>query len=447
MKRADQLMVMAVAVAVAVIVSACDAGGSTGTDSSRPGDTTGTESSSSSVIAAADRGDCGPPPEDVSWTAGEATELELIGEDGGLEVFAAEYPLPGPTDGLWTQWGQGIALGGGRHLSAVGDELGVDGNSWFFVYDNADRSLTRVFDVQSVVPHQPGAWGYGKIHAQMVADDCGSVWATTYWGSRRDIVYGDGYEGDHLLEIDPAAGTVKDHGAIAGRRGMPALAISTDGHTLVAVAVDAETNTAVLASYDASTDTVLDELDDPRHVGFRSLAVDDTGAVLYSIGGRGLASFSPESNEAIDTTTRMPGDWLRAVTPLTTDGTSYGVTQDDPALFTLFSDGAAEPLGDPRGYTTSLAMTDENDRIFWLPNAHGGAWEVGAKVLAMDTANGEVSELVSLGPMFEAKLGLRAGGTYSIVYDQGRLILGVNASPLNDDSGFGTVVLVVIEGV
>ena len=228
---------------------------------------------------------------------------------------------------------------------------------------------------------------------------------------------------------------------------MPALAISTDGHTLVAVAVDAETDTAVLASYDTSTDTVLDELDDPRQVGFRSLAVDDTGAVLYSIGGRGLASFSRESNEPVDTATRMPGDWLRAVTPLTVDGTSFGVTQDDRALFTLFSDGAAEPLGDPRGYTTSLAMTNESDRIFWLPNAHGGAWEVGAKVLGMDTANGEVSELVSLGPMFEEKLGLRAGGTYSIVYDQGRLILGVNASTVDDDSGFGTVVLVVIKGV
>jgi len=137
MRRADQLMVMVLA--VAVIASACDAAGSPGTDSNGPVDTTGTESSSSSVIAT-DRDDCGPPPEGVAWTAEESTELKLIGDDGGLEVFAAEYPLPGPTDGLWTQWGQGIALGGGRHLSAVGDELGVDGNSWFFVYDSADRS-------------------------------------------------------------------------------------------------------------------------------------------------------------------------------------------------------------------------------------------------------------------------------------------------------------------
>jgi hypothetical protein len=34
-----------------------------------------------------------------------------------------------------------------------------------------------------------------------------------------------------------------------------------------------------------------------------------------------------------------------------------------------------------------------------------------------------------------------------MVYDDGRLIIGVNASSLDDDSGFGTVVLVGVEGV
>jgi hypothetical protein len=55
--------------------------------------------------------------------------------------------------------------------------------------------------------------------------------------------------------------------------------------------------------------------------------------------------------------------------------------------------------------------------------------------------------VTSLLDAFEEELGLLPGGTYSAVYDQGRLILGVNASELDDDSGFGTVVLVVLEGV
>jgi hypothetical protein len=125
----------------------------------------------------------------------------------------------------------------------------------------------------------------------------------------------------------------------------------------------------------------------------------------------------------------------------------YAVSDDEPVLFSMAADGSLEELGDPGGTTTSLAMTPEGDRIFWMPEAHGGAWEVGAVVMSMDTATGEVTEVTSLLDAFEEELGLLPGGTYSAVYDQGRLILGVNASELDDDSGFGTVVLVVLEGV
>jgi hypothetical protein len=65
----------------------------------------------------------------------------------------------------------------------------------------------------------------------------------------------------------------------------------------------------------------------------------------------------------------------------------------------------------------------------------------------MDTASGEITEVTALLDPFDEELSLLPGGTYSIVYDEGKLIVGVNASNLDDDSGFGTVVLVVVEGV
>jgi hypothetical protein len=92
-------------------------------------------------------------------------------------------------------------------------------------------------------------------------------------------------------------------------------------------------------------------------------------------------------------------------------------------------------------------MTPDGSRVFWMPEAHGGAWEVGAKVMSLDTASGEMTEVVSLLDPFGEALDLLPGGTYSTVYDEGRLILGMNASPMDDDSGFGEVVLVVLEGV
>ncbi len=394
---------------------------------------------------------CEPPSDGVDWRDDGTVTLEQISSGDGVEVYAAGYPLPGPTEGLWTQWGQGISLNDGRHLSAVGDHLGIDANSYLFVYDEEARTLTRFGDVLSVVPHEPGTFGYGKIHAQMVRDACGSVWAATYWGTRDGLVYGDGYEGDRLLEIDPAAMTISDRGAFAGEHGNPTMTMSGDGQTLVAGSVDVESeepDRGLLTVYDTSTRETVNQIDDPRQEGFRALGIDPvSGNVFYSIGDNSLAALDPATGELSDLGVTLPGWWLRSVTPPAPNGTVYGVADDEPGLFSISPDGRLTDLGDPDGSVTSIAMTPDGSRIFWMPDAHGGAWEIGAPIRSMDTSTGEIVEVTTLVDAFADKLGLLPGGSYSLVYDDGRLILGVNASPLDDDSGFGVPVLVVIEGV
>ncbi len=417
----------------------------TSTDSSGgPGSTTVDSTTPTS-------GDCPPSGEGVAWRDDASVPLALISGEDGIEVYAAEYPLPGPTEGLWSQWGQGIALGDGRHLSAVGDHLGVDANSYFFVYDSDGRTLTRFADVLSTVPHEEGAFGYGKVHAQMVSDGCGTIWAATYWGTRDDLVYENGYEGDRLLAIDPEGLMISDHGPIAGEFGLPTMTITADGVTLVAGSVDVESgdeDTGVLTMFDTSTSEVVDQVDDPRQYGFRALGIDPvSGGVLYGIGDGNLAALDPASGEFHDLEASMPGFWLRAITRPAPDGTVYGVSDDESGLFSISPDGSLAELGDPGGTTTSIAITPDGSRIFWMPEAHGGAWEVGARIMSMDTASGEITEVTALLDPFDEELGLLPGGTYSIVYDEGNLIIGVNASDLDDDSGFGTVVLVVVEGV
>jgi hypothetical protein len=203
-----------------------------------------------------------------------------------------------------------------------------------------------------------------------------------------------------------------------------------------------------LTVFDTSTRSVIDQVDDPRQYGFRALGIDPTsGGVLYGIGDGKLASLNPTTGEFVDLDLTMPGFWLRSITRPAPDGTVYGVSDDESFLFSISPDGTLEEMGEPGGTTTSLAMTPDGTRVFWMPEAHGGAWEVGANVMSMDTTTGEITEIVSLLEPFEENLDLLPGGTYSIVYDEGRLIIGVNASDLDDDSGFGTVVLVVVEGV
>lgn len=380
-----------------------------------------------------------------------AVALEPLDSGASFEILAAEYPLPGPTEGLWSQWGQGIVSSvNGRHYSAVGDHLGPDGNSYIYEYDPARRTLARISDILSLVDHQPGAWGYGKIHSQMVEDRCGSIWTFTYWGTRTDMQYGNGYKGDLLIEIDPEGRTVRNHGALVGERGVPSLAITRDGRYLVAEAVDADTDDGDLVVVDVANASLVQVADDPDHIGFRALAVDHQGRVLYSTADGSLMALIPDTGETVDIGIRLPGgesEFLRAATPVMPTGSLYGVSQYGYELFAIDEDGSLEVIGNAEEYTTSLAVTPEGDRLFWMPGAHGDAWEMGAPILQLDTATGEITELVSLVEPFEESLGLRPGGSYSITYHEGSLIIGLNASTLDDDSGFGTVVLVVIEGV
>ena len=58
---------------------------------------------------------------------------------------------------------------------------------------------------------------------------------------------------------------------------------------------------------------------------------------------------------------------------------------------------------------------------------------------------GVISTQYPMGPVEE--LGLRLGGTYGLaVHPSGdRIYIGMNASPSDDDSGFGEVVLLVVD--
>jgi hypothetical protein len=203
----------------------------------------------------------------------------------------------------------------------------------------------------------------------------------------------------------------------------------------------------LLTIYDTATQMTVTQVDDQRQYGFRALGIDPvSGGIFYSIEDESLAVLDLATAQFDDLDVTLPGLWLRSVTRPAPDGTVYGAADEEPGLFSISPSGELTDLGAPGGTTTSIAMTPDGSRIFWMPEAHGGAWGIGAVVNSMDTTTGEITEVTSLLDPFE-ELGLLPGGTYSVVYDDGRLILGVNASPSDDDSGFGTVVLVVIEGV
>lgn len=379
-----------------------------------------------------------------AWSDLDSTKLLTIADEPFL-IRAAAYPTPEYEARLWSQWGQGIVLDDGRFLSAVGDHEGRDGNSYFYVYDPQTNRLRMISDVLSLTDHESGDWGYGKVHAQMVAGPCGDVFVTSYWGTRSDLVFGPTYDGDILMRLDPESETIASLDTMIPGFGVPSLAISQDGRFLFAEGAEPDTDQGVFVARDLISGEEIFRDTDPGHTGFRALLVDDQGRAYYSISAGQLKRFDPISGQAEELTDRMPGEFLRAVTRPDDNGLVVAVTQDEPMFFTLDSQGSIEALGEAPGYTTSLAR--DGDLIYFIPDAHGSAWESGAPLMTLDLATGQQSVLVELNDLAEQSLGLRLGGTYNIAIDEvnGRLFIGLNAGPPDSDSTFGTVVLMVID--
>ena len=438
---------------VFALVAAC--GGGPDDDQATPAaDDDATTTTAPSTTAAPDA-DC-PAPADPVPVDGPSAALQQIGGADGVTVGAAVYPLPEGDGNPWSQWGQGVVLPDGRFVSALGDHLGRDGNSWFYEFDPATGALTRTADVAASLGHQPGDWGYGKVHAPLVLGPCGEVIGATYWGTRTDMEIGGSYRGDHLLRYDPATHQLASLGVPVEGFGIPSIAISADRQWIFGEAVDPASDTeddkGAFFVAEAATGEVTFRDDSTDHTGFRTILVTGSGEALYAAQGGSLFGYTPGADAPRRLDGVLPGDWMRTSSPRAPDGTAYGITVEPDALFRVGPDGAVTEMGPVEGYTASLAMAPDGGTLYFMPGAHGDAFEQGAPIVAVDTATGEHRTVVELQDMVEAALDLRVGGTYDVVVDPGgkRLYVGVNAGPAHpatedEDDTFGTIVLLVID--
>ncbi len=300
-------------------------------------------------------------------------------------------------------------------------------------------------DLGAVLGHEPGSWGYGKVHAQMVEGPCG-VYVASYWGTRRNLAFDEHYHGDHMMLIDPVAETVTDLGVAVPAHGIPSMASDPSRGLIFIEAVDP------LVTPKDGPFAVLDRTgaevfrSDAAHDGYRAMAVDTGGRVYFSGGNGSLNRYDPASDTVEELGSVLPGDIIRAATPPAPDGTVYAVTRVPPEFISISPDGTITPFGSARGYTTSLALDPAGDVIYYVPYAHGGSARDDTPVLAVDTTTGEEREVVLLNEAAEETLELTLGGTYSIAIDDAgsTLYLGMNAGPVGSGDSFGEVVLLVI---
>ncbi len=378
------------------------------------------------------------------------------GDETSPRVTLVRYPRPTSEGTPWSHWGQGLVTDDGRFVSALGNHLGEDGNSWLFSFDPGASTdpgtITRFADVLSAsdAPARP-SWGYGKVHAQIVQGDCHEAFVATYWGTRSGLAYSDTYRGDLLFRLDPATLDLDPLGTPVTEHGIPSMASAPQHGLVFAEAVDPLADTdgdsGAFVAINATTGDVLFRDDTTEHIGFRSILVDGDGSAYLAAPDGQLLVYEPDADVLAEHPHTLPGGgWLRAATPPTSDGSVYAATPNPEHLAALRPDGTIDDLGEAAGYTTSLAAEPDGSRLYYVPGAHGGAPELGAPVIGVDTTTGDQSTLVRLDDLTSTALGLHAAGSYSVVRDptQPRLYVMLNAGPSPDDR-WGEVVLAVVD--
>jgi hypothetical protein len=422
--------------------SASSSGPSTADNSNRP----------STTRAGADSDGTCDYPAGEPFQETLSTELIEIGEADGVTVSGAVYPHPDYEGEPWSQWGQGAVLADGRFFSAIGDHAARDGNSYVYEYDPGTRELTMVGDVLSYVDHEPGSWGYGKIHSQMVPGPCGELYFSTYWGSFRDIEFEGSYTGDVLFRLDPVARTLDPLGVPVTHHGQASLASAPELGLVFGEAVDPipmrdDIETGPFFVVDMATgETVFTGPDQP-HAGFRNIIVDSENRAYYSAGNGELSVYDPTNGELTTHPEQTPGYWLRSSTSPDDDGNVYGATADPDRYFRMSPDGTFTDLGPALDDSTSVALAPDGSVFYTMPGAHGGSAEWGSPLIAVDTETGEQTIVVEVNDMVETALGYTVGGTYDIAVsdDGGTVFMGVNVGEIGDESTFGEVVLLAIE--
>lgn len=398
-------------------------------------------------VESASSEDC-PPAAAATAPDGEATQLEEVGTFDGGTVYAGAYTVPDDLGAPWSQWGQGVVLPDGRFVSGVGDHRGADGRSWFHEYDPTTRTLVRTTEVGPALGHQPGDWGYGKIHAPMVLDACDRVVTATYWGSRRGLELGGSYSGDHLIRYDPSTREVTSLGVPVEGFGLPSLAMSSDRTTLYVEAVDPESkpDAGVFVVADPMTGEVLHTDDSADHIGFRDVLVTPDGAGLYAA-RNGLAGLSPTGDPVTERDVFGGEAWFRTASTPAADGSVAISTRKPDALWIRSGDGEFRDLGEVEAYVASVALTSDGATTYFVPGAHGDGAEFGTPLVAADTQTGAQEVVVRLNDLIEPALGIRVGGSYNVVVDDAnrRVYVGLNGGPPDAEEVFGDVVLAVVE--
>lgn len=325
---------------------------------------------------------------------------------------------------LWSSWGDICLASDGRVYCAIGDHgKDVEGDARCFIYcwDPKTHKLTQVVDMNKVVPPKAGRPSWSKVHAKVDEGRDGKIYfsCTLNDGNRAKLpTHGWDTElpGGQLYQYDPTTGETKVYASLPPKRCTATSALNRERNIWWCNLEAGEGN--ALWALDLTTKKPLYQAADGS-LGFnRAFAIARDGSIYFN-GTDRIQKFTLASGE-VETKKATFGDspGMRCASRETSDGYIYGVMHKSTELFRYsLKDDEMKLLGPvflAGGYTTVIELSPDEKYLYYLPGAHGRAYQSGTPILRYERATGKQTVLAFLGPACEKAFGYVPGGTYGM---------------------------------
>ncbi|MBI1311708.1 DUF2920 family protein [bacterium] len=357
---------------------------------------------------------------------------------------------------LWSSWGDICVASDGRVYCGIGDHGNdADGDARCFLYrwDPATRTLDQIVDMSQVVPPRPGQPAWSKIHAKVDEGADGKIYfcCTLNAGNRagdEQYHWTPELPGGQLYQFDPATSETIVFASLPPKR-CTATSLLDRNRSIWWCNLEAGGGDALWGLDLKTTKPVFQSLDGT--VAFnRAFALTNNGSILFN-GADTLWRLQADTHALLPlkaTFGDAPG--MRCATRESSSGFVYGSTHKTNELFRYDVQKDELTLLGPNWltgqYTTVMELSPYERFLYYLPGAHGRAWEHGTPIVQYEIATGQRKVIAFLAETFERQQRYVPGGTYGIKLsaDGGTLFVNFNghaAEPLRTSGmrpiGFG----------
>lgn len=345
---------------------------------------------------------------------------------------------------LWSSWGDIALAQDGRVYCGIGDHgKDAEGDARCFIYcwDPKSKSLKQIVDMNKVVPPKDGQPAWSKVHAKIDEGADGKIYfnATLNAGSRagdEQYHWNEQLPGGQLYQYDPQTGKTVVFASLPPKRCSATSRLDRE-RNIWWCNLEAGNGDA-LWGLDLTTRKTVFQTEDGAVAFNRNFILTADGSILFN-GEDGIWKYDA-STRAVKkvgvTFGKTPG--MRASTRESKAGMVFGSTHQFNELFQYnVATDELKLLGLnwlTGQYTTVMILSPDERFVYYLPGAHGRAFEHGTPVVQYDIASGRRKVIAFLADAFVKEYGYVPAGTYGIKLsaDGSTLYANFNGHPVDE---------------